>query len=283
MTRFLLLLYHRRQLACSWLALLVDALCLAMVVWVSPLGAQLSPWHDGFDDFAQWHAGASDGVQATLRAVEGRAGQALCLDFDFASVAGYASIRRALPIDFPPNYEFSFDVRGEAPVNNLEFKLSDASGENVWWVNYRDFAFPREWQQVRIKKRQIAFAWGPTPDRTLTHSAALELVVKAGSGGSRGSVCFDQLNLRELPPPPTSYPTPILQASSAQPGAAAAYALDGALSTAWGSDPAKPGHDLLYCSGELSRLDAMWTPSTQYEPVRRATIAAPGKAIAPDA
>jgi F5/8 type C domain len=238
MTRFLLLLYHRRQLACSRLALLVDALCLAMVVWVSPLCAQLPRLYDGFEDHAQWHAGASDGVRATLRAVEGRAGQALCLDFDFASVAGYASVRRALPIDFPPNYEFSFDVRGDAPVNNLEFKLIDASGENVWWVNYRDFAFPHEWQQVKIKKRQIAFAWGPTPDRTLKHSAVLELVVKAGSGGSHGSVCFDQLRWRELPLPPTSYPTPILHASSTQPGAAAADALDGVLSTAWRSDPA---------------------------------------------
>ena len=181
MTGLLLLLYHLRQLACSRLALLVEALCLAMVVWVSPLGAQLPRLDDGFEDQAQWQAGASDGVRATLRAVEGRAGQALCLDFDVAGVVGYASVRRALPIDFPPNYEFSFDVRGDAPTNNLEFKLIDASGENVWWVNYRDFVFPREWQQVKIKKRQIAFAWGPTLDRTLTHSAALELVVKAGA------------------------------------------------------------------------------------------------------
>jgi hypothetical protein len=227
------------------LVLLVDALCLALVAWVSPLFAQPPRFHNGFEDPAQWQAGASDGVRAALRAVAGQAGQALCLDFDFAGNAGYASMRRALPIDFPPNYEFSFYVRGEAPVNNLEFKLIDASGENVWWVNYRDFAFPREWQQVKIKKRQIAFAWGPTPDRTLKHSAALELVVKAGSGGGRGSVCFDQLSFRELPPPPTHYPTPLLQASSAQPGAEAAYALDGSLSTAWKSDPATGAEQVL--------------------------------------
>src|SRR5437879_3139260 len=245
MTGFPPLLSHLRQLACSRLALLVDALCLVIVVWVLPLLAQLPPLHGEFEDHAQWQAGASDGVRATLRAVEGRAGQALCLDFDFAGAAGYASLHRALPLDFPPNYEFSFYVRGDAPANNLEFKLIDASGENVWWVNYRDFAFPREWQQVKIKKRQIAFAWGPTPDRTLTHSAALELVVKAGGGGGRGSVCFDQLSLRELPAPPTSYPTPLLHASSAQPGAAAAYALDGALATAWKSDPAAGPEQML--------------------------------------
>src|SRR5438093_1862042 len=151
MTRFLLLLDHLRQLACSWFALLVNALCLAMVAWVSPLFAQLPRLHNGFEDPALWQVGASDGVRAALRAVEGLAGQALCLDFDFAGNAGYASVRRALPLDFPPNYEFSFYLRGDAQVNNLEFKLIDASGENVWWVNYRDFAFPREWQQVKIK------------------------------------------------------------------------------------------------------------------------------------
>jgi len=169
-----------------------------MEVWMSPVFAHQPRLLDGFEDLALWQAGTSDGVRASLRAVEGLEGQALCLDFDFAGVAGYASARRALAIDFPPDYEFSFFIRGDAPVNNLEFKLSDASGDNVWWVNRRDFEFPREWQLVKIKKRQIEFAWGPTPNRTLTHSLALELVVKAGSGGGQGSVCFDQLSFREL-------------------------------------------------------------------------------------
>jgi hypothetical protein len=212
------------------------ALYLAMEVGMSSSLAPPPHLLDGFEDLAPWRVSASDGVKASLRAVEGLEGQALCVDFDFAGVAGYAGVRRDLALDLPPDYEFSFYIRGDAPANNLEFKLIDASGENVWWVNRRDFAFPREWQLVRVKKRHIEFAWGPTSDRTLRRSAALELVVKAGSGGGRGSVCFDQLGLRELPPQ-TSYPAPALQATSAQPGAPASYALDGALSTAWKSDP----------------------------------------------
>jgi hypothetical protein len=187
-----------------------------MVMWVSPLGAQLPRLDDGFEDQAQWQVGASDGVRVTLRAVEGRAGRALCLDFDVAGVAGYASVRRALSIDFPPNYEFSFDVRGEAPVNNLEFKLIDASGENGWWVNYRDFVFPREWQRVKIKKRQIVFAWDQR-SIVLKHAVRRSSYRQSWSGASRGSMCFDQLSMRALPPP-TRYPTPILQASSARRG-----------------------------------------------------------------
>jgi hypothetical protein len=233
---------HRRRRLVTALCL---ALCLALVAWVSPLFAQPPRLLDGFEDRALWQADASDGVRASLHAVDGLGGQALCLDFDFAGVAGYAIVRRALPIDFPPNYEFSLYVRGDVPVNNLEFKLIDASGDNVWWVNRRDFAFPRQWQQVKIKQRQIEFAWGPTSDRTLKHSAALELVLSAGSGGGRGSVCFDQLSFGELPPQTTSHPTPMLHASSAQPGAEAAYALDGALSTAWKSDLAAGAEHML--------------------------------------
>jgi hypothetical protein len=212
-------------------------LCLAMAVWVSSVFAQSPHLLDGFEDRGLWQVGASDSVQAAIRTAAGSEGQALCLDFDFAGVAGYASMRRALSIDFPPNYELVFSVRGNAPVNNLEFKLIDASGDNVWWVNYRRFALPHEWQQVKIKKRQIEFAWGPIADRILTRSAALELVLSAGEGGGRGSVCFDQLSFRELPPPTTSYPAPVLQASSAQAPAEARQAFDGTLSTAWQSAP----------------------------------------------
>jgi hypothetical protein len=213
------------------------ALCLGLTVWVWPLCAQQPRLLDGFENRTPWDVGASDGVRALLHAGDGLEGQGLCLDFDFAGVAGYASAHRALLLEFPPHYEFTFYIRGEAPVNHLEFKLIDASGDNVWWVNRPNFSFPHEWQQVKIKQRQIEFAWGPTPDRTLKHSATLELVVKAGDGGGRGTVCFDHLSFRELPPPTTDHPTPMLQATSAQAGAAASHAFDGMLSTAWKSEP----------------------------------------------
>jgi hypothetical protein len=96
--------------------LLCLALCLAVMPWGAPVFAQPPRLLDGFEGRALWRAGASDGVRASLRAVEGMEGQALCLDFDFAGVAGHASVRRALPIDFPPDYEFAFYVRGDAPL-----------------------------------------------------------------------------------------------------------------------------------------------------------------------
>src|SRR5207245_874915 len=97
---------------------------------------------------------------------------------------------------------------------------------------------PREWQLVRIKKRQIDFAWGPTKERTLRHAATVEFVVAAGRGGGRGSVYVSRLVLRELPEEPAVVPPPVVRASSSLPGAEAALAIDGNATTAWRSDPA---------------------------------------------
>ena len=47
-----------------------------------------------------------------------------------------------MDLELPANYAFRFRLRGEAPANHLEFKLVDASGENVWWKVRRDVAWP---------------------------------------------------------------------------------------------------------------------------------------------
>lgn len=189
---------------------------------------------DGFDDASAWTAVASDQVEAKLRPLREGDTRALCLDFDFHGVSGYAAMRRTLPVDYPDNYEFSFRLRGDAPDNALQFKLADASGDNVWWVNRPDFVFPRDWREQRYKRRQVDFAWGPTKDRTLRHSDGVEFTIYAGNGG-RGSVCFDRLTLRELPPAPASWPRPLVRASSEQADTPAANAVDGDANTSWRS------------------------------------------------
>jgi len=210
------------------LALLLGSLA------VGAQGADNTRLLDGFEDASPWQANASDAVVASIRQIPGHDGQALCLDFDFGKVSGYAQLHRVLALEIPDNYEFSFWVRGAAPVNALQFKLVDASGENVWWMQRPRFAATGDWQQIRIKPRHITFAWGPTTDRRLRHSAALELTVAAVAGG-RGELCFDRLELRALPPTLAVSPAPLLSASSAQATAPAAAALDGELTTGWRS------------------------------------------------
>lgn len=122
------------------------------------------------------------------------------VDFDFRGHGGYAIARRPVSLDLPPNYQFVFRIRGEAPPENLEFKL--ISGDDVWWLNRRDFAFPRAWTTLSTKKRKIEFAWGPHRGEALRHIDAIEVVVTAGSGG-RGTVWFSDPELQPLPASPT--------------------------------------------------------------------------------
>lgn len=189
---------------------------------------------DGFEEPALWQAAPADGVALSLSAAPGRTGRALRFDFDFQGHAGYAIARRQLPLDLPENYEFSFWLKARAPVNTLEFKLVDASGENVWWHTRHDFHFPSDWQRVRIKRRQIAFAWGPAGGGELRRLAALEIVVTASTGGE-GTLWLDDLTLRALPAEDARPPQPRFSASSSAQGDGPERMGDGDSKTGWHS------------------------------------------------
>ena len=66
-------------------------------------------------------------------------------------------------------------------MNNLEFKLIDPSGQNVWWMNRRELRVPPRLAEMRTKKRQIEFAWGPLGGGEMKQVAALEIAVTAGT------------------------------------------------------------------------------------------------------
>jgi len=219
---------------------------------------------DRFDDLALWHASASDGVRASIHAGRGTSGLALRLDYDLGGTAGYALAARPLSLDLPDNYELAFDLRGDALVNDFQVKLVDDTGENVWWYRRQNFDFPRQWQHVVIKARQVEFAWGPTSQRTPRHIARIEFVVAAGTGGGAGSIFIGGLTLRERPPQPTSWGRPATTASSTLADAEAARAVDLDQSTAWKSDPASgPEQSLTLDFGqprEFGGLVLRWAP-----------------------
>ncbi len=215
---------------------------------------------DDFEDIAGWQAAPSDGISLTLSQAEGVHGRALRLDFDFHGGAGYAVARKELPFELPDNYEISFQLRAEAPVNNFEVKLIDPSNENVWWVNRRSFEFPRRWTKIRLKKRHIQFAWGPAGGGEIRKVAALELAVTAGTGG-KGFVLLDDLTLRELPPPHPYDRTPTLTSG---PGWTALDFLEpreyGGLVIDWG-----PGAAAARYVVEISDDGETWTALRQVE------------------
>ncbi|WP_199910547.1 discoidin domain-containing protein, partial [Xanthomonas fragariae] len=158
---------------------------------------------DGFDDIGAWRLVVSNQVSGSLRPVATTSGgHALCLDYNFNGVSGYVGIRRNLPIEYPENYRIGFALRGESPSNDLQVKLIDASGENVWWVNRPGFNFPNNWTTVSYRKRNIEKAWGPGQDKQLRSSADVEFTIYNKVGG-KGTVCFDHLTLTPLAPEDT--------------------------------------------------------------------------------
>ncbi|WP_455423423.1 discoidin domain-containing protein [Cognatilysobacter tabacisoli] len=214
---------------------------------------------DDFESPGTWRVVTSDQVSGTLRRVDGDQGAALCLDYDFNGVSGYAGLQRDLSLEYPADYEFAYRLRGESPANDLQFKLVDASGDNVWWVNRTRVAFPGEWTPVVHKRRHISRAWGPAPDPTLRRSARLEFTVYNSAGG-KGSVCFDTLTFRERPLETDPPPRPLASATVAH--APASLAVDGSEATRW-RVPAGTAASLTLDLGrmrEFGGLRLRWAP-----------------------
>ncbi len=215
---------------------------------------------DGFENLAPWSANPADGVALAIASDAGAAGRAMRLDFDFHGGGGYAVAHRKVALDLAGNWRFTFRLRGACRPNNLEFKLIDASGDNVWWVNRRDVEFSKDWTTVTIKKRHVSFAWGPKGGGEPAHVAALEFAVTAGQGG-RGSVWIDDLRLERLPDPPATWPAPLARATSG--AESASLALDADDATAWSPSPGdrEPAWTLDFgARREFGGLKLVWGP-----------------------
>lgn len=189
---------------------------------------------DGFEKLDRWTAHPAAGVTDSLSSAPGHRGRGLRMDFDYHRSGGYAIARGAVPVDLPDNYELSFWLKGTSPPNTLEFKLVDSTGENVWWYTERDRTFDGHWHRVVVHKRQVAFAWGPAGGGEIRHVASIEIVITAGSGGGKGTVWIDDL---ELTPKPVILPytgTPTVAVTSGSGGRAL---VDGNTATLWHSTP----------------------------------------------
>ena len=199
--------------------------------------AQLGDSLDDFCDVSDWSAVVSGQAQLTLRADAGPAGQpALRLDYDFVGGGGFVVARKCVARVMPAAWALAMSVRGSAPANKLEIKFVDPSGRNVWWWHRDAFDFPADWQQLRIRSSEVAFAWGPAGGGTMHELGALEIAIAAGPGGHGcASVCdlrFEDLSLKSAPR---------VAASSQADGHGPEHALDATAATSWRSaDAASP-------------------------------------------
>ncbi len=181
-----------------------------LVVAALASGAQALPVKRALIDLRDmegWEVGASEQVAASLRR---EADGSACLDYDFNSVSGYAVLRHALNVEWPAAFALQLRMKGSGPANDLQVKLVDASGDNVWWVNRPAFPLPRAFTELTFRSRHFSFAWGPTADRALSRTASLELVVAAGQGG-KGELCVSRVRVEKREPEPDVWPEPLVR------------------------------------------------------------------------
>jgi len=181
-----------------------------------------------------WTTAASEGATIAISQDVGHTGRALRLDFDFQRGGRFVLARKEVSLGLPANYLFSFELRGEAPPNDLEFKLVDPSGKNVWHWKRRAWAFPAAWQRVAIRKPHFAFAWGPQGGGMPSRLGAIEIAITASAGG-RGTIWIDDLRLEPREPPEPNPAPPLVSASSSAAGRGPELVLQPERNASWHS------------------------------------------------
>ena len=151
---------------------------------------------DDFETLSGWKAMPSEGAKLNLTSGEGKTGKAMVMEFDLSGAYGYTIARKDFSIDLPKNYQFTFDLRAEAPVNNFEFKIVD-SLENVWWIKKLNVDYPKQWTLQHIRRRHLTFAWGPSGGAEIRRVKAIEFVVSSGTGG-KGKVYIDNFRFEPI-------------------------------------------------------------------------------------
>ena len=182
------------------------------------------------------------------------------LDFDFQGGGGFVVARKRFSFSLPDAYAFTLDVRGGAPANTLELKLVDPGGDNVWRYRHDAFSFPADWTNLRIRSREIDFAWGPAGGGAVREVGAIELAIVAPPGG-KGTVWIANLGLEDE----TVRAIPTVRASSALPGHEPGCAVDGRADTSWRSERSGEPQWWLLDFGqprEYGGLIVRWDPET---------------------
>ena len=108
---------------------------------------------------------ASPPTASQLRALRdgaGRARQGAAPRLRLQARPGYAVARRDCRSTCRRTTRSRFRLRGDAPPNDLEFKLVDATGDNVWWVQPARLRVPaRVGRACRSRSAQIDVRLGP--------------------------------------------------------------------------------------------------------------------------
>jgi len=171
---------------------------------------------------SEWQPTVSGTAGLKLSSVPAGRGTALQMDFEFKDGGGFVVARRPLSRRMPEEYSVLFRMRGRGAVINLELKLVDATGRNVWRHVIKDLQLPVRWKRIKVESREIDFAWGPKGSGGISELGSLEIAI-VSSVAARGAVWIGDVRIEDSGPSQA----PRFEASSELPAFEAAKALAG--------------------------------------------------------
>jgi hypothetical protein len=192
------------------------------------MGDDLVLWSGEGKELGQWTSTAADGSSVALSIEPGERGAALRIDFNLVGPTSWAIARRERAAVLPKHYVVVLRLRGDAPVNQLQFKLVDPRP---------DFKFPHETQALALRKASLEFAWGPASGGEPERIGAVEFALAAGSGGS-GTVWIEELRIEPRDPAAALPQGQTVAASSCMAGHEPERVLEEDENSCWRSDSA---------------------------------------------
>ncbi|MGF1645153.1 MAG: discoidin domain-containing protein, partial [Thiotrichales bacterium] len=191
------------------------------------------------DDFEatapSWSVLAPPAVRTELRFEPGANGQALRLDYEMPKVQDFAIVQTPVKLALPDNFAFTFKVRADRALSELEFKLIDGGKHNVSWAKFpvTSGADAGGWQEITLKRRHFSHAWGPSAgNSTPLRISAIEIGIP-GATSVQGTLWLDDLVFEPIATEVFAEAT--IQASSSAAGHMAEHLLDQDAATGWRS------------------------------------------------
>jgi len=195
---------------------------------------ELSLWDGDPTSFDQWKSNAADGSSARLTVEPGTDGALLRLDFTLGGHGSWVIARRELAAALPPHYVAVAALRGAgAQSYELQLKLVDPSGANVWWWRRAGFAAPVQRTDLVLHKASLEFAWGPASGGDPERIGAVELGLAGGEQPTSGTLWIAALRIESRDPASARPVVQAARASSAAPNQAAARAREADPHSAW--------------------------------------------------
>jgi hypothetical protein len=171
---------------------------------------------------SEWQPTTSGNAELKLSTAPAASDPALRMDFDLKDGGGFVVAKRSQVRAMPEEYAVLFRMRGSGAVINLEIKLVDATGRNVWRHVTKDLKLPARWKRIKLESREIEFGWGPQGSGSITQLGSLEVAIVT-SAAAKGTLWIADLKIEDIGPAQA----PRVEASSAMPGFEAAAALAG--------------------------------------------------------